>query len=198
MLIKMDVTNAAQIENARYLIEDLVRDKGLNLLINNAGVYIRQSFPDTTEENMLLHFTTNTVAPVMVLKAMFPLLQQAASYTVGMNVCVSKAAVLNISSFGGSFQYKPNNFGREKLLGFSSQISKAALNMAMKNIARTVEGQDILIVNMCPGWVKTDMGRNAAELEVPESVSAMMNTLSLLNQSHHGAFIDRYGETIPY
>ncbi|CAL1284488.1 unnamed protein product [Larinioides sclopetarius] len=111
---------------------------------------------------------------------------------------VSKAVVLNISSLGGSIQYKTNNFPRGKLHGFSYQISKAALNMAMKSISLAVEGQDILIVNMCPGWVKTDMGRNAAELEVSESVSAMMDTVSRLNQSHHGAFIDRYGEPIPY
>ncbi|GBM00310.1 hypothetical protein AVEN_32651-1 [Araneus ventricosus] len=68
VLIKMDIRNLNDIENARKSIEDKVGDKGLNLLINNAGVLKHQGFPEITEENLLFHFTTNTIGPVMVLK----------------------------------------------------------------------------------------------------------------------------------
>ncbi|KAF8771537.1 C-factor-like [Argiope bruennichi] len=197
LLIKMDARNADQIESARLVIEDMVGDKGLNLLINNAGVLKREAFPEITEENMLLHFTTNTVAPVMVFKAMFPLLQKAATQApTGVNV--SKAAVLNISSAGGSIESQSSEFHKQRLDSISYKTSKAALNMAMKVISLTIKEQDILVVNMCPGWVKTDMGSEAADLEISESVSAMMSTLSRLNERHHGTFMDRNGETIPY
>ncbi|GBM26210.1 putative oxidoreductase C663.06c [Araneus ventricosus] len=197
LLIKMDARNADQIESARRIIEDMVGEKGLNLLINNAGVLKPEKFPEITEENMLLHFETNTVAPVMIFKAMFPLLQKAATNgPAGMNV--SKAAVLNISSAAGSIESQTNDFHRQRVDRLGYKTSKAALNMAMKVISLTIKDQGILVVNMCPGWVKTDLGSAAAELEIPESVSAMMNTLSRLNESHYGTFMDRNGETIPY
>ncbi|CAL1296314.1 unnamed protein product [Larinioides sclopetarius] len=193
----MDARNANEVESARRIIEDMVGEKGLNLLINNAGVLKRQGIPEITEENMLLHFETNTVGPVMIFKEMLPVLQKAATNgSAGMNV--SKAAVLNISSAGGSIASQTGDFHKQRGDTISYKTSKAALNMAMKVISLTIKDQGVLVVNMCPGWVKTDLGSAAAELEVSESVSAMMNTLSRLNESHHGTFIDRNGKTIPY
>ncbi|GBN12066.1 hypothetical protein AVEN_2872-1, partial [Araneus ventricosus] len=71
-----------------------------------------------------------------------------------------------------------------------------ALNMAMRVIALTIKDQGILVVNMCPGWVKTDMGTDQAMLEPSESISAMLDTFSNLNESHHGTLLDRNGNTI--
>lgn len=70
---------------------------------------------------------------------------------------------------------------------------QAALNMMMRVIAANVKDKGILVVMMCPGWVKTDMGSEKAEIEVEESVSSILNTLSQLNESHHGSFMDRNG-----
>ncbi|GIY00012.1 hypothetical protein CDAR_79671 [Caerostris darwini] len=81
-------------------------------------------------------------------------------------------------------------------MGYS--ISKAALNMAMRVIACTVKDQGILVVNISPGWVKTDMGTSQAVLEVSESISAMMETMQRLNETHHGSFLDRNGNVIPF
>ncbi|GIX83968.1 hypothetical protein CEXT_102511 [Caerostris extrusa] len=78
------------------------------------------------------------------------------------------------------------------------RTSKAALNMAMQVIARTVNDQGILVVNICPGWVKTDMGTSQAMLEVTESISAIIETLKRLNETHHGSFLDRNGNVIPF
>ncbi|GBN73262.1 hypothetical protein AVEN_58256-1 [Araneus ventricosus] len=73
---------------------------------------------------------------------------------------------------------------------------KAALNMAMRVAALTIKDQGILVVNMCPGWVKTDMGSDEAMLEPSESISTMLNTFSNLNESHHGTLLNRNGNTI--
>ncbi|GIY12761.1 uncharacterized protein CDAR_231941 [Caerostris darwini] len=190
------------IESARKIIEDMVGDRGLNLLINNFGALIWQGFPEVTEEDMLFHFSTNTVGPVMVFKEMLPLLQKsAARQTSGMSV--SRAAVLNISSGGGSLGRLVEETPKSLLSIISYRTSKAALNMAMRVAAQiiaalTIKDQGILVVSMCPGWVKTDMGTDEGVLEVSESVGAMMNTLSQVNESHHGAFLNRNGETIPF
>ncbi|GFQ83647.1 c-factor [Trichonephila clavata] len=75
---------------------------------------------------------------------------------------------------------------------------QAALNMAMRVIAYTVKDQGILVVNICPGWVKTDMGSELAHLEVEESISSMLKTFPLLNESNHAALLDRNGKTVPF
>ncbi|GFR18843.1 uncharacterized protein TNCT_284321 [Trichonephila clavata] len=197
ILIKMDIRQADQIESARKIIEDMVGDKGLNLLINNAAALRWVGFPEITEEDLLFHFSTNTVGQVMVLKAMLPLLQRAANYkSGGMNA--SRAAALNISAKGGSIEQLTEQTPKEFLQIMGYRTSKAALNMAMRVVALTVKGTGILVVNMCPGWVKTDMGTERAYLELTESISSMLKTLPQLNESHHGTFLDRNGKTIPF
>ncbi|GIX94671.1 uncharacterized protein CDAR_62031 [Caerostris darwini] len=197
VLIKMDIGKTNEIENAKKVVEEIVGDKGLNLLINNAGILKMQVFQEISEENLLRHFSTNTIGPVMVLKEMLPLLQKsAARKTSGMKV--SRAAVLNVSATLGSMGAR-NDLVQAKLMetmGYS--ISKAALNMAMRVIACTVKDQGILVVNISPGWVKTDMGTSQAVLEVSESISAMMETMQRLNETHHGSFLDRNGNVIPF
>ncbi|GBM26207.1 C-factor [Araneus ventricosus] len=197
ILIKMDVREAEDIERAQKIVEEKVGDSGLNLLINNAGILRHQSFSEITEEDMLFHFRINTVAPVMVLKKMLPLLQKASSRKTG-GMSVSRAAVLNISGLFGSITELPKANPEKWMSVMSYRTSKAALNMAMRVVALTEKDQGVLVVNMCPGWVKTDMGTEDGILELPESVSAMMETLSRLDESHHGTFVNRKGETIPY
>ncbi|GBM11982.1 C-factor [Araneus ventricosus] len=192
VLAKMDITKQNEIEIARKVFEEKLGDKGLSLLINNAGAAKMQGFPDITEENMLQHFSTNTVGPVSVVKEMLPLLQKAAAQkSGGMNA--SRAAVLNISAMGGSITQLTDAQPKIFLKAMGYRVSKAALNMAMRIISITIKDQGILIVSMCPGWVKTDMGSDRAALTVEESVSAMLKTLSQLNEEHHGTFMDRNG-----
>ncbi|CAL1296286.1 unnamed protein product [Larinioides sclopetarius] len=200
VLIKMDITKAEDIQNARRIIEDSVGEKGLNLVINNAGAAKYQSFNDITEENMLFHFTTNTVGPLLVLKEMLPLLQKsAANITDGLSV--SRSAVLNISSLAGSMtMLSPSSpLGTDYLKIMGYRVSKAALNMTMKIAALTLTKETgILLLNMCPGWVRTEMGTDRAMIDVWDSVSDIIKTLPTLNDSHHGTFLDRHGNTIPY
>ncbi|GBM38209.1 hypothetical protein AVEN_8272-1 [Araneus ventricosus] len=76
---------------------------------------------------------------------------------------------------------------------------QAALNMAMRVAAAKVKDKGILIVMMCPGWVKTDMGgRERAVLEPEESIADMLKTLSTLKESHHGIYMDRLGTPYPF
>ncbi|GIY63239.1 c-factor [Caerostris darwini] len=198
-LIKLDVSKTEEIENARKIVAEVVGDRGLNLLINNAGAARWLGFPDITEEDLVFHFKTNTVGPVIVFKEMLPLLQISAKHK-STGVDVSKTIVLNISSTAGSIAVltDTNPLWREYLSVMGYRISKTALNMAMRVAALSVKDHGILVVNMCPGWVKTDMGTDRAMIEVSESVSDMMKMLPQLNVTHQGAFLDRHGNTIPY
>lgn len=59
------------VTDARKTVEEMVGEKGLTLLINNAGIAKPEPFPDITEENLLLHFSVNTVGPIRVFQVSF-------------------------------------------------------------------------------------------------------------------------------
>ncbi|GFS78773.1 uncharacterized protein NPIL_325331 [Nephila pilipes] len=197
ILIQMDVTKLDHIKAAQEIVQSKVGIRGLNLLINNAGFAKLLGFPEVTEENLLTHFHTNTVGPFMVLQEFFPLLKKAADRGEGAKLSVSRAAVINISAGNGSITTATFDFPIiHAAVGY--RVSKAASNMAMRMVAPALTKSGILDIQMCPGWVKTDMGSPAAELEVSDSIAAMLKTMKQLNESHQGTFIDRNGEPIPF
>lgn len=65
-----DVNIPEDVVAARKFIElfETVEENGITLLINNAGALKFQAFPNITEENLLYHFTTNTVGPIRVFQ----------------------------------------------------------------------------------------------------------------------------------
>ncbi|CAL1300392.1 unnamed protein product [Larinioides sclopetarius] len=198
ILIKMDVTCPQEIEAAKKLVEETVGERGLNLLINNAGVAQPGFFPNITSESLSLHFKTNTEGPIMVFQAMLPSLEKAAlvqGSDAGMSV--SRAAVINMTSMTGSITNTGFTFTQDLAVP-SYKISKAALNMAMRVAAATVKDKGILVVMMCPGWVKTDMGTAEAILEPEDSIASMINTLASLDETHHGVYMDNEGIPFPF
>ena len=57
-------------------------------------------------------------------------------------------------------------------------MSKAALNMASRNLAHDLKLDHITSVVMNPGWVQTDMGGAGATLPVQESVRRMLGQIT--------------------
>lgn len=57
---------------------------------------------------------------------------------------------------------------------------------------------NILVVSMHPGWVKTDLGGVNAPLDVETSVSGMIRTLGSLTIKHTGSFYQYDGKKLPW
>jgi NAD(P)-dependent dehydrogenase (short-subunit alcohol dehydrogenase family) len=56
----------------------------------------------------------------------------------------------------------------------------------------------IIIVAISPGWVKTDMGGEEAELTPEESARAITETIQELRPELSGEFLDRHGHRSEY
>ncbi|CAL1296317.1 unnamed protein product, partial [Larinioides sclopetarius] len=166
----------------------------VQLILLHPYIFIKT---DKRLRSKVLYIEVVYLIPAFVLQEMFPLLQRSVAHKT-TETDVFRTTVLNLSSLGASMGKMRVENPDKWLQGLGYRTSKAALNMAMRMIACTMKDSGVLMVNLCPGWVKTDMGSNAADLEVSESVSAIFKTLSQLNDSHHGAFIDRNGKTIPF
>lgn len=192
-ILEHDLTNFDKYGNLVNQVESIVKDKGLNVLINNAGVsskFTRVSLVKV--QQMSENFTVNTVAPLMLTKALLPLLTQAAAQNPQHPLGVNKAAVINISSVLGSI-------GENKQGGFYPyRASKAALNAVTRSLSVDLQGHGILVASLHPGWVKTDMGGKNAPLCVEESVSGIINSILALSESQNGQFIQYDGKEIPW
>ena len=157
----------------------LVAD-GIDLLINNAGVlHSGERWGSVSEANLADSLRTNAMGPFLLTQA---LASQLAAH----------ATVANISSGMGSISDDPDFHSP------SYRISKAALNMATRMLARALESRGIPVIALCPCWVRTDMGGSSAQITPQESVSALLQVIDAVTPERSGGFFDRFGKPMPW
>lgn len=209
-----DVTQYESYNNLVEQVSNIVQDDGLNVLLNNAGIASRTTRLDHVKaEDLSSVFETNAVAPVMMTKvnwidwiwltrdnnafpyfiqAFLPLLKKASAANESKEFSLARATIINMSSILGSIE-KNGSVG-----GYAYRMSKSALNSATKAMSIELKEEKILCIAMHPGWVKTDMGKQIAPLDVETSTQTMWNTLWKMNESHNGTLIQYDGEKLPW
>lgn len=75
-----------------------MQDRGLDVLVNNAGIYNKVSLDAGAPELILENVAVNAVAPFQLTRALLPLLRQAVKSQTGG----SKVVIANITSKMGS------------------------------------------------------------------------------------------------
>ena len=68
------------------------------------------------------------------------------------------------------------------------RLSKVALNALTCILADELSGTNILVNSVCPGWVKTDMGGDEADLTPEESAGPIAWLALLLDGGPTGRF----------
>jgi NAD(P)-dependent dehydrogenase (short-subunit alcohol dehydrogenase family) len=165
-------------------IAELVReiatlDLRIGLLVNNAGMLAGgERFGAIEAKTLQDSFAANAAGPLLLTQALAPRLE--------------RAKVVNLSSRMGSIG------SSEALQSPSYSISKAALNMATRQLAHALAAQDGIVVAISPGWVSTDMGGANAPLTPHDSVAAMLRTIDALSGADNGRFLSESGATIPW
>ncbi|XP_050760013.1 C-factor-like [Gymnogyps californianus] len=196
VLVKLDVANPSAVIDAAKIVEGKLNGTGLNLLINNAGIYTPTASLETVDaEEMIRMYKTNAVGPMLMAQAFLPLLKKAARESTEKGLSCSKAAIVNISTVMGSIEKTPESFFKPVI---SYRCSKAALNMLTKCQALTYGEAGILCVALHPGWVKTDMGSQEADLTVDTSVRGLLSVLPILSEKHSGTLLNWEGKAIPW
>lgn len=152
----------------------------IGLLVNNAGVlHSGERFGGLGLDNLLHSFRTNAAGPLLLTQALAPLLADG-------------ARVVNISSRLGSVA-ATERFGTP-----SYALSKAALNMATAQLKHALADRGIIVVAVSPGWVRTDMGGDQAEVAPADSVAGLLRQVDRLGPEDSGRFLDWQGEPIPW
>ncbi|XP_025890230.1 uncharacterized protein LOC112943296 [Nothoprocta perdicaria] len=198
VIIPLDVTDPASIQAAAARVTEHLKGSGLNLLINNAGIVKWNSLDTTTREEMSEVYATNTIGPLLVSQAFLPLLKKAAQGSPSSELSCSRAAIINISSIGGSIASESS---WDMIQIVSYRCSKAALNMLTKCQSLGYRQHGILCAALHPGWVQTDMGSvsgHTPPLTVDMSVQMMLEVFSKLSEKDSGTLLDWEGKVIPW
>jgi NAD(P)-dependent dehydrogenase (short-subunit alcohol dehydrogenase family) len=187
--IKLDVGNEADRTAAAKLIE---KEYGrLDILINNAGVMLDARTGNETSKTSakVLHdtFETNFFAVVALTQTLLPLLRKSdAGRIVNLS---SVLASLTLHATKGSPIYDAKTFAYD--------TSKAALNSFTIHLAHELQGTKIKVNSAHPGWVKTDMGGEGAQMEIVDGAKTSVRLATLGADGPSGGYF-HMGETLPW
>lgn len=147
----------------------------LDTLICNAGVFIdrhEQTATGYASDLWAKTFAANVTGVFLSIQALLPNLQATPA---------PKIAIIS-SQMGSSLKAGGN--------GLIYRASKsAALNLG-RNLAMDLKPQGIAVGVYHPGWVRTDMGGDAAAISVDESVAGLSARITELSLDMTGCFLN--------
>ena len=172
--VKLEITSQSDIEAlADYLTNTHGR---VDVLINNAGILVDGDLNhptgicDVDVEVIRKTLEVNTIAPMMLIKALLPLMRQA-----------DYGRIVNISSGMGQL----SDMGGQHP-GY--RISKTALNAVTRIFAAELEDSNITVNSACPGWVRTDMGGANANRSLEQGIDTAIWLATSTDGSPSGGF----------
>lgn len=126
-------------------LEEIFRDDGLDVLVNNAGICRIVSFGMYNEAVYDEHFHTNIRAPIFLTQLLLPALEKR------------KGAVINVSSV----------ITRKAAPGMGIYAAtKGALEAFTRNLAVELATRGVRVNAVCPGAIETPLG---FKMGIPES-----------------------------
>lgn len=173
----VDILEPAQVES----LAQRRSGESLDLVVLNAGVAGRrdQSVQTATSDEVAHIMMTNAIAPVRAANSLLPLVKRGGT-------------VAFMSSLMGSVA--ENHAGGMDLY----RASKAALNSMTRGfVAEAASQKGVHVLSLHPGWVRTDMGGEAAPLSVEESTRGLADVLERGGNAGH-RFVDYSGKELPW
>lgn len=166
----LDVTSPESIESIHNYVKD--EFNRLDILVNNAGVYIdnRHSLLKMDYQVYKTTMATNADGPLLLTQAFVPSMRK---YNYGR--------IVNVSSGIGELADLSSSWPAYRL-------SKIMLNLHTRIFAQELQGSNILINAMCPGWVRTDMGGSAATRSVEQGADTVVWLALLPDDGPQGGY----------
>ncbi|GMT06558.1 hypothetical protein PENTCL1PPCAC_28732, partial [Pristionchus entomophagus] len=189
-LVQLEMIDEQSIAQDVTKVSGIVGENGLDFLVNNAGIFNQAKLAgDLSKALVMEQFEVNTVAPLLLTNMFRGLLKKAADKK-------GSSHIANISSTLGSIEFAPQIETPMPIYAIYA-ISKAALNMLTRRLFLEWKEDKIRATSFCPGYVKTDMGTDAAMLTLEESTVPLAKLILSLTEEHNGLYYRYNGEKIP-
>lgn len=151
----------------------------VDILVNNAGIFPEPhdftnpqgaSVADVDPELVAAAFTTNALAPLLLIQALLPLLRAS-----------SGGRIVNVSSGMAQLAHMDG-------LWPGYRMSKAALNALTVLTAAELKGSAIKVNSVCPGWCRTEMGGECATRTAEQGAESIVWAALLADDGPSGGF----------
>ena len=156
-------------------------DQSFDHILINAGISggLGATATSTDRANITSLFWTNAIAPIRAARILLPLVKDGGS----IGFMTSKLGTVGGRDHGYAELYS---------------ASKAALNSLTRGFAvQDVGSRNIAVLNLHPGWVKTDMGGDGADIDVATSVKGLADVI-IAAQPPGQQYVDYAGVVIPW
>lgn len=174
--LPLDITDAASCAALSWPLDG----ERFDIVVMSAGVFgprLRElETPSESDFDWVMR--TNVLGPMRVL----PLL---------VDMLAPGARVVVLSSRMGSIG------ARTAANASLYRASKAAVNSVLKD-ASLILGSQAVCIAIHPGWVRTDMGGEGADLSVEDSVRDLRQTIGRIGHTDNGSFLNHDGTALPW
>ncbi len=167
-----DIANSEFVFNS---VQNVIsKHKGIDVLINNAGVAIFKKFTETTLDEFQTQINANLIGTFNFSKAV-----------IGSMIKKKRGTILNIVSQAGKMGFE---------YGTTYAATKHAVMGFSKSLMLEVRKHDVKVITVCPGSTETEMisnspiHKNVKQLLKPEDVADMV--FSVINLPPHALVSD--------
>jgi NAD(P)-dependent dehydrogenase (short-subunit alcohol dehydrogenase family) len=177
-IVELDLNDAARLD----AFASTLAGRTLDAVLVNAGVAGpgHMSASQATEAEIGSLMFTNAVGPIRLARALIGSLRENTA------VLAFTTSVMGSVALGSD--------GYHELY----RASKAALNALSRGLWTEVKSRGITVLNLHPGWVRTDMGGPSAPVGVEDSARGMVNMIERERGKHRHAFLDFKGEEVAW
>ncbi len=137
-----------------------IGDRKIDFLINNAAILLEDGHrSEINMQQLRKTFEVNLFGTIALTEALLPKFN-------------TNAHIINITSNWGAFsdphfdEYQPHY-----------KLSKAALNMYTRLLAKRLEEKNITVSSLDPGWVQSDMGGDNAHRQPKTAATEILQLL---------------------
>jgi len=170
-----DVSEQASLATAA----DALEVENLDWLIHVSGIMESTSLENFDVDAIEKQFRVNAIAPILSAKAFLPRLQAGSK----IGFLSSRMGSIADNGSGGSYGYR---------------MSKSGLNMAAVSLAKDIQDQEIPVLILHPGYVKTDMTNHNGHIDTKESVEGLIKVMESKTLKDTGTFWHTSGEPLPW
>jgi len=174
----IDVTHPEDLARLQARLGDLT----LDLVISNAGILSNQSLGKIDAaaiEQIMDQFRVNALGPVLLAQALRSRLAKGST----LAIITSRMGSIADNTSGGSYGYR---------------MSKSAVNSAGVSLARDLAGDDVCVLLLHPGYVRTDMTGHSGLIDSDESARGLIERIDQLGMEASGGFYHANGEKLPW
>lgn len=176
---RMDVGDMASV---KACAEEL-RDVPIDILINNAGVWGglgTQVFANMDYDNWAHELNIMLMGPFRVVQNFISNVRKG-----------EQKKIVSITSQTAAHSY-------DHIIGYAYGSAKAGLNRVMTALAEEFKDERIIVALIHPGWIKTEMAGDVADLDPSVAAADNIRLINRLTMADSGTFLKWTGEIHPW